>query len=378
MVIQTLPTAAPIKPRRWLIILVCASFIGVIYAARNIFVSVSSGRAIEWTRQVWFELIYWYVWAALTPLVLWFARRVDLQRTKLSRAIPVLIGFGLLIAPLQAALESGLVFLLDLVIHILPPDQLGRRRQLFVRGVAVATFGNFITYLLIVGGHYAYDYYQKFREREMRSLELEGRLAQAELQNLKMQLHPHFLFNTLHTISVLMMRNVKAANQMLIRLSDLLRITLDNVGLEEVSLKQELEFLRGYLEIEQTRFQDRLTVTIDVEPEALDIRVPNLLLQPLVENAIRHGIGSRPDAGLIEIRGRLIGPSELSLEVRDNGPGLADKDPATLRKGVGLTNTQARLKQLYGPNHRFEISNATAGGLLVKLIIPIHTDDGKD
>src|SRR5262249_2873049 len=154
---------------------------------------------------------------------------------------------------------------------------------------------------------YALDYYQKFQERELKAAQLEGRLAQAELQNLKAQLQPHFLFNTLHAISVLMQENVQAANRMLVRLSELLRMALDTAGAQEVTLKQEVEFAQRYLEIEQTRFQDRLSVKIDVDPSALDARAPSLLLQPLVENAVRHGIARRAGAGLLEIIARREG-----------------------------------------------------------------------
>jgi sensor histidine kinase YesM len=225
-----------------------------------------------------------------------------------------------------------------------------------------------------VCGHYAYDYYQRYREREIRAVELEGRLAQAELQNLKMQMHPHFLFNTLHTISVLMMRDVNTANQTLIRLSDLLRVTLDSAGTQLVSLKQELDFLRGYLEIEQTRFQDRLTVEFDVPTNVLDMLVPNLILQPLVENAIRHGIAVRPGVGTIQISAGLQG-DRLELKITDNGPGLTNVDSTSMKKGIGLTNTEARLRQLYGVAHSFELSRAQGGGLAVKITIPSKTNE---
>jgi LytS/YehU family sensor histidine kinase len=192
-------------------------------------------------------------------------------------------------------------------------------------------------------------------------------LAQAELQNLKMQLHPHFLFNTLHAISVLMQEDVTAANRMLVRLSELLRLTLENAGTQETALRQELEFLRLYLEIEQTRFQDRLAVKIEVDPAALDARVPSLILQPLVENALRHGIARNPGAGVIEIRAHR--ESELlRLEVRDNGPGLR----AEVEEGVGLSNTRARLAQLYGGAARFEINNAADGGALATALLPFR------
>jgi two-component system, LytTR family, sensor kinase len=347
-----------------ILILSCASFLALLYAARGIFINVSQQRPIDWVRVVGFEFLYWYVWAAFTPLVLWFAYRFELQRDDLVRTLLALIAFGLLVAPLQATVEFSLAYWIDLLRHA-PADEMARRRSILPRAIIVETFPNFIIYALIVCGHYAYDYYQRYREREVRAAELEGQLAQAELQNLKRQLHPHFLFNTLHTISVLMMRDTNLANRMLIRLSDLLRLTLDGAATQKVSLKQELDFLRGYLEIEQTRFQDRLTVTFDVPPATLDLQVPSLLIQPLVENAIRHGIATRPGAGAIEIRAAMDGKN-LRLEVVDDGPGL---DPE-FKKGIGLTNTEARLRQLYGVAHKFELTNLARGGVLVSVTIP--------
>jgi two-component system LytT family sensor kinase len=352
--------------RLWLLIISCASFLALIYSARSIFMGVSQGRPFDWVRQIGFEFLYWYVWAALTPVVIWFARRFELQRTNWLRTLLALAAFGLLIAPLQSTVEFCLAYSIDILRHM-PQEEMARRRQVLWRAIVVETFGNFVIYALIVCGHYAYEYYLRYREREIRSVELEGRLAQAELQNLKMQLHPHFLFNTLNTISVLMMRDVGLANRMLIRLSDLLRLTLDNAGNQMVTLKQELDFLRGYLEIEQTRFQDRLTINIDVSPAALDASVPNLILQPLVENAIRHGITTRPGAGVIQIRAH-VAEKDLHLEVSDDGPGLGSR----FKKGIGLKNTEARLAQLYGPAQRFELINRPSGGLQVTITIPFN------
>jgi sensor histidine kinase YesM len=327
-------------------------------------------------RQVGFEFLYWYIWAALTPFILWFARRFQLERGNWRRVAPPLLILGLLIAPAQAALETGIAFSIEFARQGLTEDLL-RRRQVLGRGILIESFSNIIIYLLIVSGHYAYDYYRKYRERETRAWELEGRLAQAELHNLKMQLQPHFLFNTLHTISVLMMRDAGAANRMLIRLSDLLRLSLDSGGSQEVSLKKELEFLGGYLEIEQTRFQDRLNVRLEIDPATLDARVPNLILQPLVENSIRHGIAKLPRGGSIEIRSSKD-DGNLNLEILDNGPGLPQSGPEFLPEGVGLSNTRARLRQLYGIEHKFELLDAPGGGLLVKLVLPFNNYDGRD
>jgi len=200
-------------------------------------------------------------------------------------------------------------------------------------------------------------------------------LAQAQLNALRMQLHPHFLFNTLNSISVLMSEDVATARRMLSRLSDLLRTSLDNDGRHEVSLREELEFLKAYLEIEETRFQDRLTVRMQIEPDLLDARVPNLILQPLVENAIRHGIATRAQSGVIEINAARDN-GMMRLTVRDDGPGLGTNSPSSLISGIGLSNTRERLKQLYGANHRFEMMNASGGGLEVVIAIPFRNRIG--
>jgi two-component system LytT family sensor kinase len=356
--------------KKWLIILAGATFLTLIYSARNLVSSISAGRPVDWVRMVGFEFLYWYIWAALTPFILWFAGRFQLTRGNWRKVAPLILALGLLIAPAQAALETAVAFSIEFARQGLTDDLL-RRRQVLGRGILIESFSNIIIYLLIVSGHYAYDYYRKYQERETRALELEGRLAQAELHNLKMQLQPHFLFNTLHTVSVLMMRDVQAANRVLIRLSDLLRLSLDTAGAQEAPLKNELEFLRGYLEIEQTRYQDRLEVRLEVDPASLDVKVPNLILQPLVENSIRHGIARLPQGGLIAIRSKLS-DGELHLEIMDNGPGLPETGTEHFHEGVGLSNTRARLRQLYGARHKFELLEAPGGGLLVRLVLPLN------
>ena len=209
----------------------------------------------------------------------------------------------------------------------------------------------FLSYWVLVGVHEAWHNYQRFKQGELRATQLEARLAHAQLEVLKGQLHPHFLFNTLHAISTLIHRDPDAADEMLAQLSDLLRMTLANIGVQEVPLQQELEFLRRYLDIQQMRFQDRLRVVVDVPPDTLDVRVPNQVLQPLVENAIRHGVDAQRGEGLVEIRARADGDT-LHLTVRDDGPGISAEvvDGAPQKgRGIGLSNTRARLRELYGP-----------------------------
>jgi len=345
--------------------------IGLFFAGRNIVSAISRGAPVAWATGVCFEMIYWLIWGLYTPIIFWFAGRYRIQNSRRAWSALRLLGFGLLVAPLQVTLEAAIINLIAWRALHQPTEEILRRLALMPRIILIESFTGLATYSVIVGVFYAFDYYQKYRERELRAAQLEGRLAQAELQNLKTQLQPHFLFNTLHAISVLMQENVPAANRMLVRLSELLRITLDSAGAQEVTLKQEMEFAQRYLEIEQTRFQDRLSVKIEVDPEALDARVPSLLLQPLVENALRHGVSRRAGAGLLAIRAQREG-DELRLQVRDNGPGLQMDASGAMVKGVGLSNTRARLDQLYGSAHSFEIGNAGDGGVLVTVTIPFR------
>jgi LytS/YehU family sensor histidine kinase len=229
-----------------------------------------------------------------------------------------------------------------------------------------------LVYWTIVLVSHALNYYHSYRQGELKASQLRTQLVQSQLEALKMQVHPHFLFNTLHSISALLSKDTEAARRMITRLGDFLRLTLENGGNSEVSLRQEMEFLNSYLEIERIRFQDRLTTEIQVDPQVLDVQVPNLILQPIVENAMRHAVANSNN-GRIEI---IAGPRNgmLQIQVKDNGPGLnADNQVFTRTgKGVGLANTRARLKHLYGPAHRFELSNSKTGGLVVTFEIPRH------
>jgi LytS/YehU family sensor histidine kinase len=235
---------------------------------------------------------------------------------------------------------------------------------------------NFIVYWLVIWASHALNYYKRYRESELQASRLSAQLAEAQLQALKMQLHPHFLFNTLHSISSLLSRDTEAARRMIARLGDFLRLTLENNGAQEVLLREELDFLKCYLDIEGIRFYDRLTVRLEIEPQTLSARVPNLILQPIVENAIRHGIAPRSVPGLIEIKSAREG-ERLRLEVRDDGPGLPlEVGSGRLgRRGIGLSNTQNRLRQLYGQDASLEMANDARGGLCVTLEIPFHHED---
>jgi two-component system, LytTR family, sensor kinase len=242
-----------------------------------------------------------------------------------------------------------------------------------------------LAYALLLGLAHGIPFLRSYREAELRGAEIESQLARAQLQALTMQLHPHFLFNTLNSISALISRAPDEAGRMIGRLEDLLRLTLETTDTHAISLRHELEILRPYLEIEQTRFRDRLQVEWSVAPESLDAIVPHLVLQPLVENAIRHGIARQSKPGTIRIRTERDG-LWLRLQIRDTGRGLpagfqlaaaARRGGAAgaPRGGVGLANTRARLQRLYPAQHRFEIADAPGRGVVVTIEIPFQPAD---
>jgi LytS/YehU family sensor histidine kinase len=227
-----------------------------------------------------------------------------------------------------------------------------------------------IIYPLIVFAIQAFVFYQNFRTEEEQKLRVTAQLARAELHALKMQIHPHFLFNTLHSISSLVVEDPPKANSMIARLGDFLRLTLEHSEQQFVTLKEEIEFARCYLEIEQVRFSDRLQVELTVEPASLTAQVPHLILQPLVENAIQHAIAPHAADGIIKISAKKL-KDAIHIEIEDSGAGINPNADTNNRQGVGLANVRSRLKELYGINHKFELTNKPeGGGLIVVLEIP--------
>jgi two-component system LytT family sensor kinase len=233
-------------------------------------------------------------------------------------------------------------------------------------------FEQFWMYTSIVTAALAIQYYRQSRQRELREMELKRQMAEHELHVLKLQLHPHFLFNTLNGISTLMARDAKTAREMLVRLSELLRIALSHSADHEVSLREEIEFVKAYIELEQMRFGERLRARLDVDPATLDARVPNMLIQPLVENAIQYGIAQIRSGGVLDlVTDRNDG--QLRIRIVNDGP-LEALEPHPARgTGIGLSNTRARLWQLYGDAYRLHMVGRPGGGTEVRLEIPFRT-----
>lgn len=301
-----------------------------------------------------------WTWAALTPLIFRLSSRVTRERRSLWIRIPLLIVAGIVI--------SIFVYLLIDVARDLLIDVPRRRRQMStLREIGRFRFVNqFIFFMFVLAAGYAREYFLRDRDREAQAARLQAQLAEAQLDALRMQLNPHFLFNTLHAISALVERDPAGVRRMIARLSELLRHTTDSSARDLIPLRDELDFLRRYVEIMEIRFQGRLRTTIDVPPDVLDVLVPNLILQPIVENALEHGASRAAGMGEIAISGRREGPN-LVLTVRDNGPGV---DDVKRRNGIGLTNTRARLAQLYGHDAGIELTSSPAGGAFAEIVIP--------
>jgi two-component sensor histidine kinase len=304
------------------------------------------------------------VWGIFTPLTVWLAKRYPFEKGKWPRSVILHLFFAPCIGILHAFITTSLNPWIWPEMTASEPLLHALERNFLMMGS-----DDLFIYWSIVCAVQGWIYYQRYRDRELRTIALQSQLAKAELQALKVQLQPHFLFNTLNSITELMHQDVRLAERVITRLSDLLRMTLENIGTQEVALRDEIEFVRGYLEIEQTRFQDRLKVEYQVAPETLDARVPNLMLQPLVENAIRHGIAKSSKPGVIVIESQRLG-DRISICIRDNGPGLCSPSASRANFGIGLSTTRARLEFLYGSDHSLQLDSLPEGGLQARIVIP--------
>jgi two-component system, LytTR family, sensor kinase len=387
----------------WGLILGLWALLVVAFAGQLVFTSPSP---LGWQQAMHLSLRDWLPWAVLAPAVGWLATRFPLERRKLALSIPIhvvacmgAIVFCQVLTQLDPPAQGpmrGQDPLRDQPPYgfrggprrdgpppdgpppfppdrpeDLPPD--GPLRQgrpaPFLNALVMQGKFNLPLYWVVVSIVHAFGYYRRSQERERTALELEARLAEARLQALRNQLHPHFLFNTLHAISTLVHKDPDAADEMISNLSELLRAALDTSDRQEVPLRQELDFLDRYLDIQQVRFGERLRIVKQIDAAALDTQVPTLILQPLVENALKHGIEPNPGPGLVTIEAQRQ-EQTLQLVVRDNGAG--PKKSAGQQEGIGIANTRARLHELYGPRARLKLTSASAGGFEVEIILPVR------
>lgn len=304
----------------------------------------------------------WYIWGLLSPGMFWIDRQLSGKTSQLSKRvlfhIPVFIGWMLIFAALNT-----------LTIGVLESEF----PEISFSFIINHFYWNSLIYWLIMGVYWVKDYYNELKEQELKSTRLERNLTEARLQSLQDRLHPHFLFNALNTISAYMEKDAKTARRMIANLADLLRFSLDHTNNHKISLAQELSFLDSYLEIEQMRFKDQLTVHKTVDPDVMEVQVPSFILQPLVENAIRHGINPRNAPGRVEIR---IKPhnGQLHIEVKDDGVGLPEGWIINGHSGVGIANTMERLNEMYRQEHHFSINNRPGNkGVVVDINIPLQS-----
>jgi two-component system LytT family sensor kinase len=379
----------------------------ILLAALLVGTEVGAPTLIEWYRMsgnqwLWLELLLatyalvlglWtrlHVWALLVPVVLRLFRWVDV-RNRLKQGVWWALVIGLPIAAAHVALERGIFagapflrkgvypdFTTSFDLRTVDPYGLeGWRLAVFLFRRFVA---DYFTYFIVAAICFAYEHFVRSREQEAQAQALRAELAQAQLQALRMQVNPHFLFNTLNAIAVLVRGGETAkAGRTLRLLSDLLRATFKGADVQMVPLREEIDLVERYLEIEQVRFGERLQVEIDVDPAASEVPVPYLLLQPLVENAVRHGIAPHADAGVVRVTAAPVpdeGSDQIELTVADSGPGFPNADPEAVTEddGVGLSNTMRRLDTLYGDHHTFELGAAAEGGARVTIRVPTDPD----
>jgi LytS/YehU family sensor histidine kinase len=310
----------------------------------------------DWARQLWASSTYWYSVAVFTPLFIWLVRTWPMGRGGWLKTAAVYVGALSVIAVLRYSLFVPLRQLFyahdgDLTIaHML-------KKSFFFELVSLGT---------VVGIVQAFEYARSLRERELRAAQLEARLSEAQLEALRSELQPHFFFNALHSVSTLMHENIEAADEMLGHLGDLLRLSLEQRRVHEIALKDELEVLEHYLKIVRIRFGDRLTIVLHADPALMHARVPVFILQPLVENAIRHGIGRRAGSGRIEVSALHAG-ERIALAVTDDGPGV---DVDGVQEGIGLSNCRRRLEQLYGRGAELTMKNGSGQGTTVTVFVP--------
>jgi len=351
------------------VLVACWWIVPALLSANSFYLrALVGGAESSWASNLLVQLLVWSLWLIFTPLILRLGRRVRIASPRWWRG-------ALFHGCASVVLTLAYLLFYTFVLQLTRDGALTASGfvQTYV-GVFIAVFHwDVLIYWAILGAGYAIDYYAEARDREVREAQLERRLADAQLDNLRAQLQPHFLFNALHTIGSLIRHDRKdEAVRMLAGLSELLRLSLDTASEHETTLRDELEVVRRYLEIQRVRFQDRLKVQIHAAPDALNSRMPSLLLQPIVENAIRHGLDRQREAGRVEIRATRENES-LQLEVFNDGPRLpADwtLEQSDALGGLGVKNTRERLRQLYGSGASLDLVNGSAGVVKARITIP--------
>ena len=333
--------------------------VGFFFSTQTV-IRLGSGEG-NWLVAVKNTMPHWYIWGTVSMLIAWSDRWASgvstLVKVRVALHVPLALVWCSAVIFLGLAVNSALGF---------------ETPQFSLSWLGTQYHWNVLVYTVIVGVLVAYDYHRRATEQTLQTSELEARLAHARLETLKAQLHPHFLFNTLNAISAFIERDPRTARQMMAHLGDLLRYSLDHRDAQEVTLAEEMDLVQQYMAIQKIRFEGRLEFNTTIDEEALPGSVPNLLLQPLLENAVKHGVTKRNATGRIQINGRRIN-DKLCLEVTDNGAGLSD-NYSSADWGLGLANTAERLTKLYGTDGTLDILENTDGGVTAKICVPWRID----
>ena len=362
------PPSTGLLPRsgvgRGVLVMVLWTVVGLIFAAPNL-------EADRWGTTLAGTLTQWWAWGLVTPLVVVADKRLPFSDHQLARRLAAHVGLSLVFTALYVYFAAALRALAGL----------GAWSDVFTPALIVnALSGMFLwgwpVYWVIAGGWLALDYYERFVASELRRERLERRFSEARLNNLRLQLDPHFLFNALNTVSAQVDRDPKLARRMIEHLGDLLRLSLDSKDRQEVPLVEELSFLEHYLAIQRIRFGDHLRIATEIAPDVRHAAVPSLILQPLVENAVRHGLASRAAGGTVTLTAKPAG-DRLEISVQDDGVGLPPGWQLETGAGVGLSVTRERIAELH-PNgsSRFAVLRRAEGGTRVEISLPLRTAGG--
>jgi two-component system, LytTR family, sensor kinase len=342
--------------------------VAVFFSAENVLVGAARHRAFDWQWDVYHELVYALTWAAFSLVVLAAGRRWRLGNGSFAETIAPHLLLMAVLAPAQIVTTYTVHYLGLVILGEHPTVSLWPFLANLQGGIVWGALTGSLYYWLILGVQAAFVYQHMYREQSAATARLERSLAETRLEALRLQLHPHFLFNTLNAISAFVPADPERAQRMIARLGELLRRTLDGGRAGELPLADELELLSPYLEIQRIRFGDRLSIEVEVSDEAGQGLIPTLMLQPLVENAVEHGVNQTLNRGHVRLKAEVAG-DRLRVEVSDNGPGLNGA-----RDGIGHANTRARLRELYGESHRFALQTGASGGTAVTIELPFRRE----
>ena len=352
-------------------VIVC-TLVGLFFSTQLYLYFRQLSTGVSWHAVLHSSLVTWYMWGPLAVLVFGLAKRFPVDDGRWWVRLSLHVFCAAAVALLHTSLCASWFWLFGHESAGAPGWWLA-----FQRWFVWFFYWDVLIYTAVLGFVHATDYYWRLRERELHASQLETQLNRARLDALRMQLNPHFLFNSLNAVSELVHENPLLADRVITQLAALLRAVLDESNKSEVTLKEELDFVKKYLEIEQVRLGERLTVRIEADPATLDWYVPSLILQPLIENAVRHGIARCEGAGIVEVSASCR-EDKLDLQIRDSGSGVAEQDSGSGTLGVGLSNVRARLAHHYGEDFRLELGTSAAGGYLARILIPVRTSPAEE